>query len=446
MTHHESMCIARSVICIVSQTDFHTRLTLIEQNLSYPNMSPKSATKKQFNFRRYKQRYIALKILYFGWDYNGLASQSDSDNTIEGQLFKVLIKTCLIESPNSCNFNRCGRTDKGVSSYGQVVNLAVRSNLRDESNLQNIGLFTPEGYIENDQDSNASFLVERPELNYVDILNGNLPDHIKVIAWAPVGADFSARFNCQSRSYSYIFPKGDLCIELMQEALSHLTGQHDFRNICSYDLKNGVTNHVRTVLSAKIEALNDKSSIARNNHYKFHQVIIVGQAFLYHQIRCIMSVLFLVGNRKERPDIFKDLLDLNKCPSRPHYNPASPYPLCLFDCKYNETDLPVGWIHDEQSIVKLLKQVQRLWLQYKTKTLMIERVMYNLESQLGLEDGGEKSDYNGRMSLDLNKWRDFGLQSDNMSDAKYVELLKRSRDEPLEQKLAALSAKKAKLD
>lgn len=32
---------------------------------------------------RYHQRYIALKLAYLGWQYDGLAAQNETDNTIE---------------------------------------------------------------------------------------------------------------------------------------------------------------------------------------------------------------------------------------------------------------------------------------------------------------------------------------------------------------------------
>ncbi len=42
------------------------------------------------------------------------------------------------------------------------------------------------------------------------------------------------------------------------------------------------------------------------------EVTIVGEAFLYHQVRCIVAALFMVGRGLEKPEIVKDLLDLNK--------------------------------------------------------------------------------------------------------------------------------------
>ncbi len=44
-------------------------------------------------------------------------------------LFDGLLKTRLIESRAISNYSRCGRTDKGVSAFGQVIALDLRSNL-----------------------------------------------------------------------------------------------------------------------------------------------------------------------------------------------------------------------------------------------------------------------------------------------------------------------------
>lgn len=400
--------------------------------------------KKQFDFSKYKQRHIALKLLYFGWDYDGLAEQANNDNTIEYHLMNALVKTCLIESRATCKFNRCGRTDKGVSSYGQVVNLNVRSNLIDENDPLNVGLFTPDNYTGPSNDDDEATRVKtqtKDEINYVDILNRVLPDHIKIIAWAPATKDFSARFNCQSRSYSYVFPKGDLCIDSIAKALEYLIGQHDFRNLCSFDLKNGVINHTRTILSTNIRPVTSlpcPDILTRNSpdsQYSFYEIIIVGQAFLYHQIRCIMTVLFLIGRKKEQPELVRELLDINKCPARPKYCRASPLPLSLFDCKYKLDDLPLGWIYNQQTLFNIYKNLKQLWLGYKIKSVMIERVLLDVESSF--RPDADKAD-----KLDLSSWKDFNLEHDNMSDSKYIPMLRRPREETLEVKIALMTNKK----
>lgn len=76
---------------------------------------------RPFDFSAYGQRHVALKIAYLGWGYQGFASQENTSNTIEEELFKALSKTRLVESRQTSNYHRCGRTDKGVSAFGQVI-------------------------------------------------------------------------------------------------------------------------------------------------------------------------------------------------------------------------------------------------------------------------------------------------------------------------------------
>lgn len=76
--------------------------------------------KRAFDFSAHGRRHVALKIAYLGWGYQGFASQENTSNTIEEKLFEALIKTRLVESRQTSNYHRCGRTDKGVSAFGQV--------------------------------------------------------------------------------------------------------------------------------------------------------------------------------------------------------------------------------------------------------------------------------------------------------------------------------------
>lgn len=86
----------------------------------------KKRQQRPFDFSAYGQRHVALKIAYLGWEYQGFASQENTSNTIEEKLFESLIKTRLVESRQTSNYHRCGRTDKGVSAFGQVSTTFVR--------------------------------------------------------------------------------------------------------------------------------------------------------------------------------------------------------------------------------------------------------------------------------------------------------------------------------
>ena len=41
----------------------------------------------------------------------------------------------------------------------------------------------------------------------------------------------------------------------------------------------------------------------RENGYPMCELTVVGQAFLWHQIRCIVAVLFLIAQGKEEPEV-----------------------------------------------------------------------------------------------------------------------------------------------
>lgn len=51
---------------------------------------------------------------------------------------------------------------------------------------------------------------------------------------------------------------------------------------------------------------------------------IEGNAFLWHQIRCIMGLLLLIGEGKETPDVITELLDVEKCPRSINYKHEAP--------------------------------------------------------------------------------------------------------------------------
>lgn len=183
------------------------------------------------NYRCHK-RHIFLKFYYLGWDYQGFAVQEDTTSTIENHLFSALTKTCLIESRETSNYHRCGRTDKGVSAFSQVISLDIRSRLEPE------------------EQNNFS-----DELQYCKMLNRLLPKNIRCFSWSPVQPEMSARFDCKLRSYKYFFPRGNLNIEAMDKAAKLTVGSHDFRNLCKMDVANGVINFFRNIVDAQVTCI-----------------------------------------------------------------------------------------------------------------------------------------------------------------------------------------------
>ncbi|KIM41961.1 hypothetical protein M413DRAFT_33262, partial [Hebeloma cylindrosporum] len=287
---------------------------------------PSKAPEKPFDFSKHSRRKIALKFCYSGWEYGGLAFQLGPTPlpTVENVLFDVLAKTRLVDPDggfDGCGWEKCGRTDRGVSAAGQVVSLWPNTNSK-----------------------------HKQELDYLVMLNRLLPDTIRVIAWSPVSDSFSARFSCKYRHYKYFFPSTHLDVAKMQAAADRMVGEHDFRNLCKLDAQKQITSFRRKILRASISPLEEDD----RGTGQMHVFDLVGSAFLYHQVRHIMAVLFLVGSGLEPPSVVTELMNVEEgieplrpedtdkyaiIDRKPEYQMADALPLMLWACGYDESEL-----------------------------------------------------------------------------------------------------------
>ncbi|WWC94439.1 tRNA pseudouridine(38-40) synthase [Kwoniella sp. B9012] len=330
---------------------------------------------KPFSFHSHPTRHIALMISYYGWPYCGLALQppiggKPAVDTVESELLKALEKTKLIEEGQGlegCGYSRCGRTDRGVSGHGQVVNLWVRSlrkrddggeqlpyevgwkdardpmevkvkpqptgeNVDAETDVQNNKRKNKKKEAYDTVKSSSGPILEFP---YPKLLNSVLPPSIRVLAWSPLDQEFDSRFSCSYRHYKYAFhlrptpTTPSLDLGLMSEGAGYLIGENDHRNFCKLDGSKQIKNHKRTVLKAYFET----DPQTNGDRIIFN---LVGTAFLWHQVRHIIAILFLIGSKLEKPEIVKDLLDVEKYPSKPIYTMGDPLPLTLHECGYEE--------------------------------------------------------------------------------------------------------------
>ncbi|KAK5997280.1 tRNA pseudouridine(38/39) synthase [Cladobotryum mycophilum] len=322
---------------------------------------------------RYSTRYIALKFAYLGKNYGGFEFQAMGNQpSIEEELWNALTKACLIFPEDEkvvdydcCEYSKCGRTDRGVSAFGQVVGLRVRSNRPlpkkrlklDESEATGDASAAPvaerpDAMEVDEVEQDPSFDPVLDEIPYPHVLNRLLPKDIRILAWCPAPPpDFSARFSCRERQYRYFFtqpafapspshldaPRGNtvkpgwLNIEAMRDAAKRYEGEHDFRNLCKIDPAKQITNFHRRIFESDIVEVKDAASAlpylrasgfspedldttdgVYPKVYYFH---VRGSAFLWHQIRHMVAVLFLVEN-----------------PRRPNYVMADEVPLVLWDC------------------------------------------------------------------------------------------------------------------
>ena len=44
-------------------------------------------------------------------------------------------------------------------------------------------------------------------------------------------------------------------------------------------------------------------SFRPSSPYQMYEMTISGQAFLWHQVRCMAGILFLIGNNLEKPEV-----------------------------------------------------------------------------------------------------------------------------------------------
>jgi len=438
-----------------NKNELVSRIKALENQLSI-SCSPSSPSKsskakkiqKDLDFNLLPQRKIALRFSYDGSSFSGLAIQtltsSTSPNSISSQslssilssnskgclpsveevLWYSLCKARLVDETKGmvgCGWERCGRTDKGVSAAGQVISLWVRSrriDMREEReeeeeirrvreeekrrrDLDRDQGLTGQKVEEEDQDldleedlewerkineslkngdddvsiysygknRNQNFeSKDETEFPYVSALNKILPESIRIQAWSPVRPDFSSRFDCRYRHYKYFFTEGcpeelipvlvssstassevistkksernkasdhytypangvgpPLSIPLMRNAASRLLGEHDFRNVCKIDSSKQITNFVRRVDGVSIDLVGesehplnfrDEKNVGeakrRNTKERVYVLNLRGTAFLYHQVRHILSLLFLVGSRLEKPEMIDQLLNVKE--------------------------------------------------------------------------------------------------------------------------------------
>lgn len=200
---------------------------------------------------------IALKLAYLGDNYYGFQRQPDLV-TVDSEVRKALANIGVIDG----DFEYAGRTDRGVSALGQVIDFEIDE---DKANLA------------------------RPRC-----INGRLPRDIWAWASAHVPESFDSRRSAIWREYRYILWHPGLDLELMQSASRHLLGEHDFRNFSS-----SKEDTVR-----RIQRLN----IAEQDELFVFNVRADG--FLWNMVRKIVCTLEIIGAGEKGPEWIGDLLNI----------------------------------------------------------------------------------------------------------------------------------------
>ena len=149
------------------------------------------------------------------------------------------------------DYAKSGRTDKFVSSSGNVISLFLNVEPEKEKHL-------------------------------MSRINGGLPKDIMILGQVKVDPSFNARYQTIQREYHYYFDTSGLDIPVMQQAAKLLVGKHDFRNFCKFNKNYLKSGTVREIFSCTIEIL--KPFNDNNSCLSFARLIIKGSGFLWHQV------------------------------------------------------------------------------------------------------------------------------------------------------------------
>ena len=167
-------------------------------------------------------------------------------------------------------------------------------------------------------------------------------------------------------------------IQKMKEAANLLCGLHNFKNFCKIDKSDENwedKNYERRIFEIKIEKISKnefiypfdiKKNIINNDYYQAYVCIIKGSAFLWHQVRCIMQILFLIGDDLEDIDLINEMLN-EKSKYEFIYGLADDSNLILSDCVFEF----INFSNNESCI----KNNNNCDLYYKLEKLYMDNLM-----------------------------------------------------------------------
>ncbi|MCK4364766.1 MAG: tRNA pseudouridine(38-40) synthase TruA [Thermoplasmatales archaeon] len=225
---------------------------------------------------------IAIKFAYDGKKYSGYARQPNL-KTVERELVEALVKHNFLKDTKESVFRSASRTDKNVSALCNVVAFNTSTSKK---------------IILNDLSNDFSSTI--------------------VYGIKDVDLEFNPRY-AKMRQYRYYLPIPSLDIEKIITTSSCFTGEHNFSNFARI---GSFKNPVRTI-----------DNIILTPKDGFLIIDFFAQAFLWHQIRRIISALIKVGNGKlEKEQINDALANPDK---KVDFGLTPAEPLILMDIKYD---------------------------------------------------------------------------------------------------------------
>ncbi len=201
--------------------------------------------------------YIA-RLFYLGDRYHGSQCQPGL-NTVQSELIEA-VKQWSGTPHSTQTVQLAGRTDRGVHSVGQIVQILSEKELE------------------------------------IDRINRHLPWDITLWACAEAPYDFRPRFDVLMRHYRYYFesPFSHLDLSSMRRALQLLIGSHDFSLLSKPD---GNRPTITTILNGCL-----------TEHKGTLTIDLFGTNFLWKLVRKTVSLLLQIGTGASKLDIITDII------------------------------------------------------------------------------------------------------------------------------------------
>lgn len=219
-------------------------------------------------------RNIRLTIEYDGTAYHGWQSQTNA--TAVQDIVTTAVNRLTGEG---CSLTGSSRTDTGVHALGQVCNFFTESSI--------------------------------PSDKFAFALNTLLPEDVVIRKSEEVAAEFHSRFSTTGKKYRYLFYNSTfpsallrhrayhifypLDLHLMQQAVEHFVGTHDF--VAFSSTGGSVRTTVRTITQTFIKREDD-----------LFEFCVTGNGFLYNMVRIIAGTLVEVGLGRLKPDAIPEII------------------------------------------------------------------------------------------------------------------------------------------
>lgn len=257
------------------QQDRKARGGWIWEDAQYPPKRLRGSEEEE-RPRKLPKRKIVLLMAYSGKGYHGMQRNVGSSQfkTIEDDLVSALVQAGCIpenhgEDMRKMSFQRCARTDKGVSAAGQVVSLKV-------------------------------WLID----DILDKINSHLPSHIRILGLKRVTGGFNSKNKCDARTYLYMLPTFAFAhkdrdvqdetyrlspetLRLVNRLLSCYKGTHSFHNFTSQKGPREPSAR-RYILDMYCEEPFLREGL------EFAVIKVKGQSFMMHQIRKMVGLVVAI--------------------------------------------------------------------------------------------------------------------------------------------------------